>query len=219
MHRIDGPGAGPGGSFVAGSKTSGTPSTVVTADWANAVQEEIAGVVEASGQGLVKADNGQLLKAIRALLKEFVPPGLIAPMARLGAPTGWLACDGQVVSRTTYADLFAVIGVSHNTGGEAATDFRLPDLRGVVVRGMDAGRGLDPDRVLGSYQADMVGPHEHQLQVRGSDRDNGDDGPLLVTAPDEDNGNQTLNSGSKALSQGTTETRMKNVAERYMIKT
>lgn len=219
MHRIDGPGAGPGGSFVAGSKTSGTPSTVVTADWANAVQEEIAGVVVASGQALVKADNGQLLKAIRALLKEFVPPGLIAPMARLAAPSGWLACDGQVVSRTTYADLFAVVGTSHNTGGEAGTEFRLPDLRGVVVRGMDAGRGLDPDRVLGSYQADMVGPHEHQLRVRGSNRDNGDPGEFVVTGPNEDNGLNALNADSKALSQGTTETRMKNVAERYMIKT
>lgn len=41
---------------------------------------------------------------------------------------GYLRCNGQTVSRTKYADLFAVLGTSYNIGGEAGTDFRLPDL-------------------------------------------------------------------------------------------
>jgi hypothetical protein len=49
--------------------------------------------------------------------------------------TGWLLCDGSVVSRTTYASLFAVIGTGYNTGGEAGTDFRLPSFTDRFPRG------------------------------------------------------------------------------------
>lgn len=52
-------------------------------------------------------------------------------------PAGWLWLDGSVVSRTTYAALFAVLSTRHNTGGEAVTHFRLPDTRGRVVAGLD----------------------------------------------------------------------------------
>jgi hypothetical protein len=45
----------------------GIPPTQVTPEWMTAVQEEIAGVVEASGAALVKADNTQLLAALNAL--------------------------------------------------------------------------------------------------------------------------------------------------------
>ena len=58
------------------------------------------------------------------------------------APSGFLLCDGSVVSRATYADLFAIIGTSFNEGGEAGTDFRLPDLRGRTPVGVGAGAGL-----------------------------------------------------------------------------
>ena len=44
------------------------------------------------------------------------------------APTGWLLCDGSAVSRTTYANLFAVVGTTYGVG-DGATTFNLPDLR------------------------------------------------------------------------------------------
>jgi microcystin-dependent protein len=56
----------------------------------------------------------------------------------------WLWCDGSVVSRTTYANLFTAIGTSFNlpTGETATTSqFRLPDLRGCVVVGVDGTAG------------------------------------------------------------------------------
>lgn len=43
-------------------------------------------------------------------------------------PTGWLICDGSAVSRTTYADLFAVLGTTYGVG-DGSTTFNLPDLR------------------------------------------------------------------------------------------
>lgn len=51
------------------------------------------------------------------------------------APTNWLFAFGQVLSQTTYADLYAVVGATYNTGGEGAGNFRMPDLRDVVVVG------------------------------------------------------------------------------------
>lgn len=53
-------------------------------------------------------------------------------------PSGWLYCDGQVVPKATYPRLFAAIGTVFNSGGEEATDFRLPNLQGRVTAGMQS---------------------------------------------------------------------------------
>ena len=68
----------------------------------------------------------------------YAPVGLVAPFGGVYSnipPSGWLFCDGSVVSQTTYADLFTVIGSSYNTSGEGSGNFRLPDLRGRVAIG------------------------------------------------------------------------------------
>jgi microcystin-dependent protein len=54
-----------------------------------------------------------------------------APSSR---PTGWLNCSGGAVSRTTYADLFAVIGTYFGVG-DGTTTFNLPDFRGLSLVG------------------------------------------------------------------------------------
>lgn len=41
------------------------------------------------------------------------------------APNGFLLCDGAAVSRTTYADLFAVVGTTYGIG-DGSTTFNLP---------------------------------------------------------------------------------------------
>lgn len=64
MHRIDGAGATVDDKFTKGDPQQAIPATEVTPEWLNAVQEELAGVV-AVGEALDKADNGQLLRALR----------------------------------------------------------------------------------------------------------------------------------------------------------
>jgi len=49
-------------------------------------------------------------------------------------PSGWILCDGSAVSRSTYADLFAIVGTIHGSGN-GSTTFNLPDLRGKFVVG------------------------------------------------------------------------------------
>ena len=64
------------------------------------------------------------------------PAGAIEAYAGSTAPTGWLLSYGQAVSRTTYANLFAVISTTYGSG-DGSTTFNLPDMRGRVGAGLD----------------------------------------------------------------------------------
>lgn len=63
--------------------------------------------------------------------------GVITAFGGSSAPTGWLLCDGSLVSRTTYADLFAVVSTTYGAG-DGSTTFALPNLKGRVPVGRDA---------------------------------------------------------------------------------
>jgi microcystin-dependent protein len=68
-----------------------------------------------------------------------LPAGTIVQWGAATAPANWLICDGSAVSRTAYSSLFAAIGVQFGTGN-GTTTFNLPDLRGRVPVGRDAGQ-------------------------------------------------------------------------------
>ena len=89
-----------------------------------------SGAEDAAAKLVEKAD---LVAALQALL---VPTGAVLPFAGSAAPTGYLACDGSLVSRTTYADLFAAIGTTFGAG-DGSTTFAVPDLRGKFPQGAD----------------------------------------------------------------------------------
>lgn len=56
-----------------------------------------------------------------------LPTGSILPYGGSTVPAGWLLCNGGAISRTKYADLFAVIGTKYGAGDESTT-FNLPNL-------------------------------------------------------------------------------------------
>ena len=74
------------------------------------------------------------------------PTGAVIAYAGSAAPTGWLFCYGQAVSRTTYAALFTAIGASYGAG-DGSTTFNLPDLRGRAVAGVDNMGGTTAGRI------------------------------------------------------------------------
>jgi microcystin-dependent protein len=94
------------------------------------------------------------------------PSGTVIMFAGRAAPTGYLACDGSTVSRTTYATLFAAIGTAHGIG-DGSTTFHLPDLRGKFVRGYDGAAGNDPDN------SSRVVPQSGTFTVSGGATTNG----------------------------------------------
>lgn len=77
-----------------------------------------------------------------------MPTGAVVPFGGSSAPTGFLLCYGQAVSRTTYATLFGIISTTYGTG-DGSTTFNLPDLRGRVVAGQDDMGGVSADRLTG----------------------------------------------------------------------
>ena len=91
-----------------------------------------------------------------------VPAGAIMPFGGSSAPFGWLLCDGAAVSRTDYADLFAVIGTSYGTG-DGSTTFNVPDLQECVPVG--AGQSGRTSSVLKNHDVYTVGQFkDDQLQ-------------------------------------------------------
>jgi len=97
---------------------------------------------------------------------QSVPPGVMALDAAPTPPTGWLACNGQLVSRTTYAALFARIGTTYGAGDDSTT-FAVPDFRGIFPRGHSFDGPIDAGRVFGSLQAEETKSHTHAT-VTGS---------------------------------------------------
>lgn len=139
-----------------------------------------------------------------------VPAGTVnAYAATTGVPDGWLYCNGAIVSRASYPQLFAAIGTTYNTGGETGTQFRVPDLRGEFIRGLDLGRGVDSGRTLGSAQSDAFKSHTHGINNTPVQSGTG------TTVDIGDTGAATTNV-TKAT--GGTETRPRNVAMIYIIK-
>tara|TARA_B100000459_G_scaffold146955_1_gene114541 strand:+ start:2789 stop:3838 length:1050 start_codon:yes stop_codon:yes gene_type:complete len=68
--------------------------------------------------GIINSENSSL--------PSITPVGSIITFAGSTAPQGFLICDGSLVSKTTYAQLFAVCGTTYGAGN--ATQFQLPDL-------------------------------------------------------------------------------------------
>ena len=58
---------------------------------------------------------------------EGIPTATIVPWSTASVPSGFLECNGQTVSRTTYSTLFAVVGTTYGAGDGSST-FTLPDL-------------------------------------------------------------------------------------------
>lgn len=93
-------------------------------------------------------DDANAAAVLATLGVTLIPLGSVLPFAGAAAPTGFLLCYGQAVSRTTYAALFGVIGATYGAG-DGSTTFNLPDLRGRVIAGKDNMGGTSANRLTG----------------------------------------------------------------------
>lgn len=83
--------------------------------------------------------NGTITLAmlVTAVQQALNPVGVMDMWPTGSPPTGWLICNGQAVSRTTYAALFGVIGIVYGPG-DGSTTFNLPNFKGRVPVGFDS---------------------------------------------------------------------------------
>lgn len=115
-----------------GNGTNGTAGQSVTANAlsANDVNCPSGGAQFTVGSTVTYACNGADATA---------PAGTIVAYGGAVAPAGWAACDGNLYSAATQANLFAAIGYTYGGG---AGNFNVPDLRGRSVIGSGSGAGL-----------------------------------------------------------------------------
>lgn len=79
------------------------------------------------------------------------PAGTVNYFGSNSVPNGYLACDGAVVSRAVYPELFAAIGILYGVG-DGVTTFQLPDFRSEFIRSADNGRGVLGGHSTGTFQ-------------------------------------------------------------------
>lgn len=159
MHRIDTPtaqkdkfGAGKNG-FTRGNPQTGVPATDLDDDYFDSIQEEIAGLVEASGLALDKADRGQVLKALKLLFAANTDSmgalaSLVGAANKLPYFTGPKAASltdlssvgRTIIGKTTVAEVLTYLGLGNsatrNVGSTSGTvaagdDSRLNSILGV----------------------------------------------------------------------------------------
>lgn len=123
-------------------------------------------------------------------------------------PTNYLPCNGAAVSRTTYSNLFNLLNIAYGSGN-GSTTFNVPDFRGLFPRGKDDGRGIDPNRSLGSFQDMSIQSHSHFISIQNETLAGG--GSVL---PCNRPGGIQVNTNAV----GGTETRPKNIAIHFLIK-
>jgi microcystin-dependent protein len=158
---------------ISGTPTSG--ATLGNLSGAAAVPSNcflIGNVLVAAGATSLTAPNlDQTVMATAALNVavpevDVLPLGIPYPYCGSAAPTGFLLCDGTAVSRTTYANLFAVLGVSYGAGN-GSTTFNLPDMRGRIPVGL--GTHVDVNALGDNEGEATVGnrrpKHKHTVSI------------------------------------------------------
>ena len=140
----------------AGSPTDPSDATIQSAVGSGNPWFKLARVRVPAGQTSI---TNSLIDDLRAFAGAKDQPGVVKDFAGTVAPAGYILLYGQTISRTTYADLFAVIGTTYGVG-DGSTTFTLPDARGRVVAGKDDMGGSSANRLTnqsGGLNGDTLG--------------------------------------------------------------
>ena len=120
----------------------------------------------------VNQSTGELSPISGGTLYADAPVGSIQAYGGSSAPWGWLLCQGQAISRATYAELFNVIGTSFGEG-DGSTTFNVPDLRESVPVGTgtrDSGVTTHDTYDIGQFKDDQLQNHTHSITSNVSAR-------------------------------------------------
>ena len=161
------------------------------------------GIVELATAAEAQAGTDtQRVPTPSALAGLLVPTGTVLDFAGVVIPSGYLLCDGRAVSRTTYAALYAVLGIQHGAG-DGSTTFQIPDLRRQVTVGSGGAGSTALANSLGSYggaESVQISAHSHAVteQTRGAHEH------TLPLAMDVDHGTEEISIGGPGVDQSTT---------------
>ena len=114
--------------------------------------------------------NIKIISSVDKTGERLCQSGFLQPYAGNSAPSGWLMCYGQAISRTTYDMLFNVIGTTYGSG-DGSTTFNLPDFRGRGAVGLDNMGGSSAGVLTAPFTPNRntlggkVGEEAHQLTI------------------------------------------------------
>jgi len=169
---------------------------------------------------VVQANNGQWFKSLQdsnlgnappvgasnafwewvnapPVVPQAVAVGTIIDHAGGPTPTGYLLCDGSAVSRTTYAALFAQIGVIWGAG-DSITTFNVPPLsRRVLV-----GSGGSGTSTLGSTVGSLGGAETHTLTIAQMPSHNHGGGGIGASVTGPEGGGAPMGNGNTGFEGG-----------------
>jgi hypothetical protein len=162
--------------------------TVVSGDWLNTVQEELAAVIGGASIALDRTNNGQLLAAIQALVAGVMPTGFRGATTGANPPAGWVRASGRTVgdalsnaTERANADTLALFTLHWND----RPDLQLYSSGGApVARGASAAADWAAHRAIatpdyngraGFGKGDMGGADVGRITVAGT----GVDGTVL----------------------------------------
>ena len=141
MHRIDTSTATSDGLFTEGDPLVPTPATVVSADWLNSVQEELATIVTNAGLELQKADNTQVLTAILQIIARQSSELERLRLLKIGCPMYWRS--------TTLPENFAWVN------GDLILFEDRPEFEEVYLAGGFEGMLLEANATSGQIAANL----------------------------------------------------------------
>lgn len=215
---------------------------VASSEQVNTVLRQTSTVAAAVGGFVAQAgidvlDNGDsialrdaITAAVRHATRNIVPVGTVITSYRTTAPEGYLPLAGGMYLRSAYPELFAAASADGlvvseellrinpaNSGkfssGDGVTNFRVPDLRGMHIRYLDGGRGVDLARQMASYQEDQLATHAHLYRMGMST-----DGGRTAGGGDPNMASTWTDFGSTSNEGGGGETRVKTIALMAYIK-
>ncbi len=221
------------GFWIFSNNTSGsfpiTVSTTASSGSSVIIPQGYSSVLFSDGTNVIWADQGNVI----ANVPQAVPSGTIFTFAGTSVPTGYLACDGSSYLASAYPNLYAAIGT---TWGGSGSNFNVPDLRGMYVRGTGT-NGTTTTAVgpaVGAYQPDTYLNHTHTA----TSTDSGHTHPFIYSGPNANGGgdgwlvntgyNATINTKTGQANitttvdlstTGGTETAPKSMGVYYIIRT
>jgi microcystin-dependent protein len=180
--------------------------------------------VGGSANNIVQLDTGAKLPAYdgsQLTNIDVLPVGTMIWSTGANALPGTIKANGALLSRTSFARLWAFAAASGNivpeanwfvdlygaySTGDLSTTFRIPEMRGEFIRNFDDGRGLDASRPLGQRQLDTLKDHTHSyFGNQGTGAVSAAGGPSSYAAPAV-----ALTTGSPSTGAAT-ETRPRNI--------
>lgn len=117
-------------------------------------------------QNILPVNTSGIIEIIDKTGERLPQSGMMVAFGGATPPNGWILCQGQAISRTTYAGLFTAIGTNYGSG-DGSTTFNVPNMQGQVAAGIGGTLGLTLGQEIGEVNHTLtineIPAHTHNV--------------------------------------------------------